>query len=299
MKKALSIILSLTFIVSIFSACSRKDLTYTFDTKPDGNNFEVSVVSFNVASPWGSLTNKTMSKDRVHRFAAYMKAIDANVIGTQEMNPIWLEQLKSELGYEYYAEERGGDENEKKSETNAIFWNAMEFTAKEVKTFWLSQTPAKMSRYENAGCNRVCSYVVLEDLAGNIFVVMNTHLDNASDEARAFGVSVIEKYIDQINQDYKFPKIILMGDFNDSYESTAYRSIIDYGFTDSINVSSGEKITPRSTYTDWGKLEDEKTPIDFIFTNATPIDYKILDDTSNGLVSDHYGIYSIIKIADK
>lgn len=283
MKKALSALLVLVLGISLFTACT-KTVEYSV-ADPDGTT----VVSFNVAAPWGSLTNNTLSSSRVKRFASYMNGLKPDIIGTQEMNCIWLDKLKDLMAdYDSYAIERGGDENEKKSEMNAVFWRKDKYECIEKGTFWLSETPDTPSRYEGAGCNRICTYVMLRNVQTNEHIFhLNTHLDNAGDEARLFGSQVIQSKIDELSKGfggYDF-EIVITGDFNEYLSGPACNN-----FASKYNTATVDG----NTYHDWGKI-DEGEPIDFVFTTAQVAKTVKLDDTTNGLVSDHYGICAVIK----
>lgn len=293
MKKLLSVLLSAVLIVSVFSGCSKVS-QFTFC--PDIKMGDISIVSFNCAAPWGNFIKGTASSERVKRFAAYMNAVKPDSIGTQEMNTEWMSKLAALMPeYDSYGVQRGGDDNEKKSEMNSVFWLKDKYESVMKDTFWLSETPDTESKYEGAGCYRVCSYVMLRNKeTGECYLHMNTHLDNASDEARVFGAQVIKDKINEIqltSSQYGL-KIVLTGDFND-IESGNPIQTISSALT---SCSSAAPQNKKSTYTDWGSLENDGEPIDFIFTNAAPVDYMILDDTSNGYVSDHYGVYATINL---
>ncbi len=288
MKKLLSVLFSFVIIVFIFSGCSNvNDIAFS----PNIKTGEISVVSFNCAAPWGSLLDGTSSGARVKRFAAYMNAVKPDSIGTQEMNSDWMNKLIDLMeSYDSYGVPRGGDENEKKSEMNSIFWLKEKYDCIDKDTFWLSETPDTESKYDGAGCNRICSYVMLKNKeTGQIYLHMNTHLDNASDEARVFGAQVIMNRLEQIKAQagYDF-KVVLTGDFNDIESGNPCKKISET----LTNCSSAAHEDKKSTYTDWGNLQNDGEPIDFIFTDADPACYMILDDTTNGFVSDHYGVYA-------
>lgn len=293
MKKLICFFLSVIMLITLFSGCT-KVAQFTFC--PDIEAGDISVVSFNCAAPWGSLLNGTSSSARVKRFAAYMNAVKPDSIGTQEMNADWMEKLGDLMSdYDSYGVARGGDDSEKKSEMNSIFWLKDKYECIQQNTFWLSETPETESKYEGAGCNRICSYVMLRNKeTGQVYLHMNTHLDNASDEARVFGAQVIRDKIKEIKltssqSDFT---IVLTGDFNDIESGNPCRTISEM----LTSCSAAAPENKKSTYTDWGDLEDDGEPIDFIFTDGEPAGYLILDDTSNGYVSDHYGVYATIKL---
>ncbi len=291
MKKYIGIALSAILIACLFSGCSKNEYSFTNAAKSG----EVSVVSFNCAAPWGNALKGTSSSKREKRFAAYMNTVKPDSIGTQEMNQDWVDKLAADMsGYDCYAVARGGDESDKKSEMNAIFWNKDKFTCVTSNTFWLSTTPDQESRYEGAGCNRICSYVVLQNKnTGKKYMHINTHLDNASAEAREFGAKLImDKLRDfQALTDFNVMPVVLTGDLNDTAEGKPYE-IFSQRLKD-CSLISKEEAAP--TYTDWGKIEDGE-PIDFIFSSNEALSYSVLNDVSNGYVSDHYGIFCIIKL---
>lgn len=271
-------------VVSVFAGCS-KNVEYTGRT--DIKSGDISVVSFNVAAPWGNL-NQGTSGQRVKRFAAYMNAIGADSIGTQEMNADWLEKLEKLMPqYKSYGIERGGDDSEKKSEMNAVFWLKDKYNCIDMGTFWLSETPLDESRYKNAGCNRICSYVVLENKeTGAQYVHMNTHLDNASEDAREYGAGVVMEKMEVIREQHPDADFVLTGDFNDVKGSAPYKIAAE-----KLNdCSAANRDNIKSTYTDWGAIADSGEPIDFVFTQGEPVDYATLDDMTSGFVSDHYGL---------
>ncbi len=302
MKKLFCILISAVMITGIFSGCSKNaEYTISLDVSPG----DISIVSFNCAAPWGNIIKGTSSSARVKRFAAYMNAIKPDSIGTQEMNTNWMNKLSDlMMDYDSYGVKRGGDENEKKSEMNSIFWLKDKYECIDKNTFWLSETPDKESKFEGAGCYRICSYVMLKNKeTGKCYLHMNTHLDNASDEARVFGAKVIRDKIEEIKKSstQNHFKIVLTGDFNAFENENPIKTICEV-LTNCSSILSEDKKEHGTgiTYHAWGENAEKDTgyfsPIDFIFTDAKPVGYTILNDTSNGYVSDHYGVYSTINL---
>jgi len=273
---------------------------------------ELRVVSFNTAAPWGTPFDGTASKDRVERFCEYMAMTEPDLIGTQELNSAWLEyitNLEPEAvlsGYESYAVKRGGDGDENRSEMNGIFWKSDRFTALETNTFWLTETPETESRFtytdENgetreAGCNRICSYAILQDKeSGALLGFFNTHLDNSSEEAMNFGAKLIAERIKAAQAQYDGIRIVLTGDFNQTNDGVAYKTISAF-LNDTTNSAKEQ-----ATWQDWGYSSTGDKPIDFIFTTGTAADYEVLnvipsnhkDKALDGYVSDHYGVMADI-----
>ncbi len=258
------------------------------------------VISFNTAAPWGTPFDDTDSTVRCERFIQTVQRQLPALIGTQELNRAWLEAVSATLPeYDSYGEPRGGDDSENTSEINAVFWNKEVYSEIETNTFWLSETPETESRYtyldengneQSAGCNRICTYVILENqLDGSLLAFLNTHLDNASEEASDFGAMLIMERIDDICAQYEGIHIILTGDFNQTSDGNAYQTITRT-LHDTTDPSKAQ-----ATWQDWGYSNTGDKPIDFIFTSGTGETYQLLDDLSEGYVSDHYGIMAEIE----
>lgn len=271
-------------------------------TTPGSETDDVRTVTFNVASVFGNRFDDTDSMTRCARFAAYMNQCKPDLIGTQEMNIYWYKALQTTLpDYDAYGVQRGGDATDWNSEMNPVFWNKTKYTALEKNTFWLSETPNKASRYtytdENgqpgqAGCYRICSYVVLQDrTTGKRLLFLNTHLDNASQQAADFGAEVIIEHLTALQAKYgKEAGVVLTGDFNETQEDEAYRRIA------ARLQDCTDPAKKTTTYQEWGYCDTGNEPIDFIFTSGTGSDYTVLNDLSGGYVSDHYGVYANIRL---
>lgn len=289
MKRLIAIWISAAVILLSFSGCAQ-NAEYAGMERTSENS--VAAVSFNCAAPWGSIINGTSSSARVKRFAAYMNAVRPDFIGTQEMNSAWLEKLGTLMtDYDAYGVKRGGDDGEKKSEMNAVFWLKDKYTSLDQGTFWLSETPQEESRYAGAGCNRICTWVLLANKESGVqYLHMNTHLDNVSEEAQSFGAQIILSQMETLTERYPQASVILTGDFNETRGMTAYNNVAAV-LTDSLSAANSDEIT--GTYQDWGDQENAE-PIDFIFSSSSlqPVKYAVLDDISNGYVSDHYGVYT-------
>lgn len=290
-----SVVLCIVVVItSFFFAKPQNDICI------DKTNGDISVVSFNVASAFGTTFEDTDSMTRCSRFAEYMNNYSPDLIGTQEINSYWISQLENSMDeYEIYSVKRGGDSEEKNSEMNAVFWKKSKFTCVDKNTIWLSETPDVESKYTyvdddgnlaEAGCNRICTYIILTDNNTNKTVAFfNTHLDNASQQAANFGAQVVLNQIENVKNLYSDDIcIILSGDFNSSDESDTY-NLISEKLNDCTDVTSR-----KATYQEWGYRQTGDKPIDFIFTNGNEQCYIVLDNLDNGYISDHYGIYTTI-----
>lgn len=262
------------------------------------DNETLIVASYNTAAPWGSLLDGTQSAYRVKLFAQQINDNLPDSLGVQEINSDWAEKMEKYLPqYAYYGVKRGGDENEKKSEMNGIFYLKEKFMLLESNTFWLSNTPETESKFEGAGCNRICSYVVLENKStGEIYAHINTHLDNASVAAQELGGQLIAAKTDEIISAYGNIPIVITGDFNQYSDGAACIALENKKFTNANKaVAGGDNML---TYNGWTK-ETAGRPIDFIFVNSgfAVNSYEVVTDTgAKTNVSDHYMIKSTLNI---
>ena len=84
--------------------------------------------------------------------------------------------------------------------------------------------------------------------------------------------------------------VVLTGDFNETQEDEAYRRIA------ARLQDCTDPAKKTTTYQEWGYCDTGSEPIDFIFTSGTGSDYTVLNDLSGGYVSDHYGVYTNIRL---
>lgn len=174
------------------------------------------------------------------------------------------------------------------SEGCPIFYRSDRFELIDKGSFWLSETPEKMSKDWGAACYRVCSYVILKEISsGEELVVFNTHLDHVSDEARVKGIAVV---LDKIKEFGGKPSI-LMGDLNAKPNSVTYQSAVE-SFLDAQVVA--KETMDGATYQNWGKKLDNQR-IDYFMVSKTGIEvnkYAIVQNTYEGIYpSDHFPIY--------
>ena len=52
----------------------------------------------------------------------------------------------------------------------------------------------------------------------------------------------------------------------------------------------------KATYQSWGYRKNGDEPIDYIFTTGNGKNYTVIDNFSNGYISDHYGIMTDIEL---
>lgn len=245
------------------------------------------VMSFNIRMDAQDDVGK---RDWSYRKALVVKTIEQeapDVIGFQEVMPKPYNYLCQSLkGYGSIITYR---DDSPEPEGCPVFYKEERYEVKEKDSFWLSETPEKMSRDWDSGCYRICSYALLADkLTGKEFLVFNTHLDNASEEARIKGIRVV---LDKIAEVGNVPAV-LMGDFNAIEDSETYRSAME-SFLD-VKYQTEQTMTG-CTYQEWGeKLDDECIDYIMISKEGFKVDsYRVVTDTYDGVyASDHFPIVS-------
>lgn len=86
--------------------------------------------------------------------------INADIIGLQEAMHIHYDCISPALrGYGSFIEYREGGKN---PEGCPIFYNLSKFELIDKGTFWLSETPDRISKDWGAACYRICSYAILK-----------------------------------------------------------------------------------------------------------------------------------------
>ncbi len=261
-------------------------------------NDKLFIASYNTAAPWGNLLKGTHTDRRVQLFAQQINDCLPDVFGVQELNTFWETKLEELLPqYEHYGIKRGGDDKERTSEINAVYYLKDKFELLESDTFWISLTPEKESRFDGAGCHRICSYVVLKNKAtGKITAHLNTHLDNVSVEAQDLGGDLISQKAKELGEKYDGLVAIVTGDFNQYANGVGVTSLTDSGFVNACDtVENGRFLT---TYHGWGE-DVYPEAIDFILVkNATNVkaykNYEVKYDDS--YVSDHYMISAEVEL---
>ena len=228
----------------------------------------------------------------IYRQPLILRAIERerpDVICFQEVLPHMAVWLKSSLGDYYMA---GCGRSEKlDGEQLTVAFRKDGYQLLEMHTFWLSETPSVPgSRYPGqSSCPRCCTDAVLmEEASGQVFRVLNTHLDHRGKEAREQGLALILRHAEEPGTFSGVP-LILAGDFNaepDSEEMGILKQ--DPGLTD---VTSSIGIT----FHNYGRNipADPPCQIDYIVLKGALCCSSVCKwtDQENGVyLSDHYPV---------
>lgn len=209
----------------------------------------------------------------------------ADIIGLQECMKIHYDCIAPALqGYGSFIDYREGG---KCPEGCPIFYNLAKFELESKGTFWLSETPERISVSWGAACYRICSYALLRQKSdGKQLAVFNTHLDHVSEEARIKGVQLIMEKL----QAFGGMPCVIMGDFNDYESSATYREMTRLFDDAKYRTQDTDR---GATYHDYGKQTDGEN-IDYFLVSEAGVEvlqYRVIRTVYDGVYpSDHFPI---------
>lgn len=264
----------LLFLILNVNAQDLKIITYNirFDNPNDGEN------------KW-DLRKDFLSKQ--------IQFYTPDVFGIQEGKLHQLHYLDSTLAdYKYIG--IGRDNSPKQGEFSAVFYNHKKLRLIKESTFWLSETPEKVSKGWDAMFERICTYGLFEDIkTKQKFYIFNTHFDHVGVAARTNSAKLIIEKINAINKE-KLP-FILTGDFNSATDSEAYK-YLSAELNDTRIISRTGSFGPSGTFNNFEFHKPVDLLIDFIFTSKNNIEvtkHAVLSDSKDcKYPSDHLPVYA-------
>jgi len=266
-KKLFRLIVPFLFFMPCFGQEKAMTLNIRYNTSNDGEN------------SW-----ENRGEDLVRLLAYY----EPDFLGTQEGLQGQLQYIDNELSpYDHVGV--GRDDGKEKGEFTAIFYNTNKYELLKTETFWLSDTPNKVSVGWDASMERICTYGVFKNKAKqNIVYIFNAHFDHLGEEAQKRSAELILQKIKDL--DILNSPLLVMGDFNclpKDEPISIFKSFLD----DALSISQKELYGPKGTFNGFDSELIPQDRIDYIFTkNITNIkSYRHINDKrKNGLcISDH------------
>lgn len=271
MKKVLTLVITLFLIIG--NAQSLKLMTYNIrlDIESDGEN------------KWSN---------RKEYFTSQIQFYEPNIFGIQEAKPNQVIDISTALPqYNYIGIGRDGLGQ---GESSNIFYRKDRFQLLDNGTFWLSETPDKISKGWDAAFNRVCTYALFKDLKTKTsFWVFNTHLDHMGELARTNGIQLILSKIRTLNT--KKYSVFFMGDLNSKPTDDRIISLKNE-MLDTREISEEKPFGPQGTFNGFKYNEPVTDLIDYIFISKNSLfkikKYAILNDSKDlKYPSDHFPVY--------
>lgn len=264
--------------------------------EPQKIDCTITVMSFNVRTINFGI-EKNPNDDIDLRTPLMLKQIaDANpdVIGVQEWMFAHEGTLKEELlkTYGFVGQSRDGSFF---GEMSAIFYKLDRFELVDTHTYWLSETPEKLSLGWDATIYRVCTVAYLKDkLNDKIIRFGNVHMDHIAAVAREEGTKLV---IDRAVAD-EYPAI-QVGDFNYDIKHPNYQYCIK-------NMDDTRLVAPNAfttaTYNGWrdSYIMNGGDPIDHILVTKDDFNvysYEVLSYKVDGwFASDHFPVVAKIEL---
>ncbi|TWT96810.1 Endonuclease/Exonuclease/phosphatase family protein [Botrimarina colliarenosi] len=263
------------------------------------------VMSFNVRGDFdgGVATDKPtgwLRKDGAHRRELTLRLVreaDPDLLGVQEAYRNQVRELDAALpGHGFVGV--GRDDGVEAGEHSAIYYRRDRFERVADGTFWLSETPDEPSTFPGAACPRVATWAVLRDraAAGRELLVLNTHWDHVSEEARLHAAQLIRERLPTLGGD---APAIVMGDLNQTEETASIRRLV--GDSDLL-VDAYREVFPgrgpnERTYHDF-RGGDEGSRIDYVLhtSELRATDAAIVRTSYTGRYpSDHYPVTATLE----
>lgn len=249
---------------------------------------DLSVMTYNVKLDYPK-EGKNSWTDRKEFMANQIKFHEPDVFGVQEPMPNQMVDLDKLLEHYSYVGV-GRDDGKNEGEYSAIFFNTKTIKVLESSTFWLSETPDKVSKGWDGFCNRVCTYALFQHKkTKEKFWVFNTHFDHVGKVARKNSTTLILDKINTLNTD-KLP-VFLTGDFNMEPQNENI-STITQTLLDSKTVAEIVH-GPEGTFNGFNFNKPVNRRIDYVFvSNSIKIKkYAVLSDNWDlKYPSDHFPV---------
>jgi len=209
--------------------------------------------------------------------------------GVQEATLTQMKDLEAGLpDYDYVGV--GRDDGATKGEFSAIFYKKSELRVLQEDTFWLSETPEKVSVGWDAALPRICTYAKFELMASKKrFWHFNTHFDHMGEIARAESAKLIVSKITALVDGGDV--VVLSGDFNAEPNEEPVLVLND-SFEDPADKFKLQG--PIGTFSGFQLDAPLDRRIDYIFTKNVEVKtYRHLDTKrANGRwISDHLPVF--------
>ncbi len=260
---------------------------------PSCQSQQMSVMTYNVRLDIAS-DGENAWPNRKEFLGSQILFLAPDVLGVQEARPNQVNDLKNTLtAYKFIGKGRDG---EQEGEHSGIFYNSNRLELIEEHTFWLSETPEKVSKGWDAAYPRVCTYglFALKESQQKVWV-FNTHFDHVGAVAQQKGMKLILEKIKTVN--IKNLPVIIMGDFNVEPNSEV--------ITEAKTVLSDakEKATvvfgPEGTFNGFKYNEPVTRRIDYIMVSDAVVVEKYATFSSAidfKFPSDHFPVFVQVRI---
>lgn len=202
---------------------------------------------------------------RVDCLCDVIRFSDFDIFGAQEVKYEQLSDMLYRLqDYDYVGV--GRDDGAQGGEYSPVFYKKERFTLLDSGTFWLSETPDKVSKGWDARHKRVCSWGYFKDkVSRKKFWFFNLHMDHIGIVARRESAKLVVARIAEMCG--KNASVVLTGDFNVAQDNEIYCIFADCGFLkDSYEVAEF-RFAPTGTFNSFKPQNFTTRRIDHIWVS--------------------------------
>lgn len=202
---------------------------------------------------------------RVDCLCDVIRFSDFDIFGAQEVKYEQLSDMLYRLqDYDYVGV--GRDDGAQGGEYSPVFYKKERFTLLDSGTFWLSETPDKVSKGWDARHKRVCSWGYFKDkVSRKKFWFFNLHMDHIGIVARRESAKLVVARIAEMCG--KNASVVLTGDFNVAQDNEIYGIFADCGFLkDSYEVAEF-RFAPTGTFNSFKPQNFTTRRIDHIWVS--------------------------------
>lgn len=247
------------------------------------------VVSYNIRYD-NSQDGENQWDIRKETLASYLLKSSPDIIGMQEVLNNQLADLSNFLK-EYKYVGVGREDGKTKGEYSPIFYRKSKLKVLMSSTFWLSETPQKISVGWDAALERICTYALFIDRKSKKqFWVFNTHFDHLGEIARSESVNLILERISILNvNDYP---ILVTGDLNLTPETLPIKKF-QSNFNDvlsDLNLNDPKY----GTFNGFDITKNANRRIDYIFQKGFRVlsaEHMWIKTPKDLWASDHHPVY--------
>ena len=202
-----------------------------------------------------------------------------DVFGAQEVKKEQLDDMLAALpDYRYIGVAR--DDGKDKGEFCPVFYRKDKLKMLDGGTFWLSETPDKVSKGWDGMCRRVCSWgKFLRKSDKSTFYFLCIHLDHRGKVAKMEGAKQV---VNWIKENCKGENVIVVGDFNANQKSKYYQVFSESGILKDTYDVAKYRFAPTGTFSAFNPERYTTERIDHIFVTN---DIKV---SRYGMLTYHY-----------
>ena len=259
-------------------------------------NYQYDINSFNIR--YENYYEISLNNSWAERKATVMNTIFKylpDVIGFQELRLNQKLFVEKNLPlYQYIGRPRSPDFTD---ESNGILFNKQKFLLMDSGTFWLTETPDKVSKYESVYHYRICTWIkVYSYKYKDVIYFFNTHLEDGHLFITFLQEVNLLKRIKEITKNEG--NVFVFGDFNGNDNSVWIHDVFKEGYKSFSDYFQDF----RNTYHNFsGIYNNPKWKVDHLFyqnlgnsnKHFVPLFYDVLTKKENGkFPSDHFPLYA-------